>query len=110
MDLHYNRGGAVLNTKDDAVILDDVSQGVALMKSAGTERVKTFQVPQGPDRRGRNVAFQDGTSTIMIGSDHGIVYAFDRCTGEVVDTIRIGVKDWVQSISVRFGPPVEEFC
>ncbi|KAE9397090.1 hypothetical protein BT96DRAFT_795987, partial [Gymnopus androsaceus JB14] len=34
-------GHAVLNTKDDAIILDDVAQGVALMKLAGTERVKT---------------------------------------------------------------------
>ncbi|KAF5344943.1 hypothetical protein D9757_014492 [Collybiopsis confluens] len=91
-------GHAVLNTKDDAVILDDVSQGVALMKLAGTERVKTFEVPH-QERRSRNVAFQDGTSTIIVGSDHGNVYAFDRRTGEVIDTIYIGLKDWVQSIS-----------
>ncbi|KAJ3792473.1 hypothetical protein GGU11DRAFT_693401, partial [Lentinula aff. detonsa] len=38
-------GHAVLNTRDDAIILDDVSEGVALMKLAGTERVKTFEVP-----------------------------------------------------------------
>ncbi|KAF5344646.1 hypothetical protein D9757_015038 [Collybiopsis confluens] len=85
-------GHAVLNMKDD------VSQGVALMKVAGTERVKTFQVPH-RERRSRNVAFQDGTSRIIVGSDHGNVYAFDRQTGEVIDTIYIGLKDWVQSIS-----------
>jgi hypothetical protein len=73
------------------------------MKLAGTERVKTFEVPH-RERRSRNVAFQDGTSTIrVIGSDHGNVYAFDRHTGEIIDKIYIGVKDWVQSISVRFG-------
>ncbi|KAF9062070.1 hypothetical protein BDP27DRAFT_1369114 [Rhodocollybia butyracea] len=82
-------GHAVLNIKEDAVILDDVAEGVALMKLAGIERVKTFEVPH-RERRSRNVAFQDGTSTIIVGSDHGNVYAFDR---------RTGVKDWVQSIS-----------
>ncbi|KAF9067995.1 hypothetical protein BDP27DRAFT_1364521 [Rhodocollybia butyracea] len=75
-------GHAVLNIKEDAVILDDVAEGVALMKLAGIERVKTFEITQ--------CAFQDGTSTIIVGSDHGNVYAFDR---------RTGVKDWVQSIS-----------
>ncbi|KAJ3720854.1 hypothetical protein C8R42DRAFT_567708, partial [Lentinula raphanica] len=34
-------GHAILNTKDDALILDDVSEGVALFKMGGTERVKT---------------------------------------------------------------------
>ncbi|KAJ3836517.1 hypothetical protein F5878DRAFT_541232, partial [Lentinula raphanica] len=93
-------GHAVLNTREDAIILDDVSEGVALFKMAGTERIKTFQVPH-RECRSRNVAFLDGTSTIISGSDHGAVYAFDRRTGEVIDRINIGVKDWVQSISVR---------
>lgn len=100
---HWNRGHAVLNTKDDAIILDDVAQGVALMKLAGTERVKTFEVP-GKQRRSRNVAFQDGTSTIVVGSDHGNIYIFDRRSGEIIDTIHIGARDWVQSISVRLKP------
>ncbi|KAE9384686.1 hypothetical protein BT96DRAFT_841859, partial [Gymnopus androsaceus JB14] len=81
-------GHAVLNTKDDAIILDDVAQGVALMKLAGTERVKTFEVP-GKQRRSRNVAFQDGTSTILVGSDHGNIYIFDRRSGDIIDTIHI---------------------
>ncbi|KAJ3983692.1 hypothetical protein F5890DRAFT_1475174, partial [Lentinula detonsa] len=36
-------GHAVLSTKDDAIILDDVSQGIALYKLSGTERIRTFQ-------------------------------------------------------------------
>ncbi|KAJ3990907.1 hypothetical protein F5050DRAFT_1906032 [Lentinula boryana] len=91
------RGHAVLNTKDDAIILDDVAQGVALFKMAGSERVKTFEVPH-KECRSRNVAFHDGTSTVISGSDHGNVYAFDRRTGDVIDMIYVGVKDWVQSI------------
>ncbi|KAJ3717358.1 hypothetical protein C8R42DRAFT_644612 [Lentinula raphanica] len=91
-------GHAILNTKDDALILDDVSEGVALFKMGGTERVKTFEVPH-RECRSRNVAFLDGTSTIVSGSDHGAIYMFDRRTGEVTDRIHVGIRDWVQSIS-----------
>ena len=73
------------------------------MKLAGTERVKTFEVP-GKQRRSRNVAFQDGTSTIVVGSDHGNIYIFDQCSGKIIDTIHIRTKDWVQSISVHLDP------
>ncbi|KAE9392347.1 hypothetical protein BT96DRAFT_830731 [Gymnopus androsaceus JB14] len=38
-------GHASINMKEDAVILDDVSQGIALYKLLGTERLKTFSVP-----------------------------------------------------------------
>ncbi|THU90380.1 hypothetical protein K435DRAFT_621841, partial [Dendrothele bispora CBS 962.96] len=37
-------GGAAISVRDDAYILDDTSQGVALYKLAGLERVKTFTV------------------------------------------------------------------
>ncbi|KAJ3990762.1 hypothetical protein F5050DRAFT_1816058 [Lentinula boryana] len=91
------RGHTILNMKDDAIIFDDIAQGVALFKMAGSERVKIFEVPH-KERRSRNVAFHDGTSTIISGSDHGNVYAFDRHMGDVIDMIYVGVKDWVQSI------------
>ncbi|KAJ3991056.1 hypothetical protein F5050DRAFT_1716398 [Lentinula boryana] len=92
-------GHAVLSAKDDAIILDNVSQGIALYKLSGTERIRTFQVPHN-ERRSRNVAFHDGTSTIVIGSDHGRVYEFDRRTGQISDIIDIRVRERVQSIAV----------
>lgn len=82
------------------MIIDDVSQGVALYKMSVTDRLKTFHVPC-TQRRGRNVAFHDGGKTIVTGSDHGSVYLFHRRTGEVDDVIDMGIKDWVQSITVR---------
>ena len=48
----------------------------------------------------RSIAFHDGNSAIISGSDHGKVYIFDRRTGAVVDTIDVGIKDWVQSVAV----------
>lgn len=76
-----------------------MSQGIALYKLSGTERLKTFTIPHN-ERRSRNVAFHDGATTVICGSDHGKVYIFDRRTGKINDTIHIGVKEWVQSIAV----------
>lgn len=89
----------MINMKDDAIILDDVTQGVALYKLSSTDRLKTFAVPCN-QYRSRNVAFHEGGRTIVTGSDHGSVYIFDRRTGDISDTIHIGFKDWAQSIAV----------
>ena len=88
-----------MNIHEDAIIVDDISQGVALYKLSVTDRVKTFPVPHS-ERRSRNVAFHDGGSAIISGSDHGRVYIFNRRTGNINDVIHTGFKDWVQSISV----------
>ncbi|KAJ3736779.1 hypothetical protein DFJ43DRAFT_989171, partial [Lentinula guzmanii] len=92
-------GHAVLNVKEDAILLDDVSQGIALYKLSSAERVKTFGVP-GTQCRLRNVAFHDSTTSVVSGSNHGKVYVFDRHTGSINDVINTGVEDWVQSIAV----------
>ena len=81
------------------MIIDDVSQGVGVFKLSTTDQIKTFNVPF-TIRRRRQVAFHDGNSAIVTGSDHGCVYIFNRRTGEVVDIINVGVEDWVQSIAV----------
>lgn len=91
----------MLNVKEDAILLDDVAEGVALYKLSSAERVKTFGVP-GSQFRMRNVAFHDGCSSVISGSDHGCIYVFDRRTGSINDVIHTGVKDWVQSIAVSF--------
>ncbi|KAF8831958.1 hypothetical protein HHX47_DHR1001263 [Lentinula edodes] len=80
------------------MILDDVAQGIALYRLSTSERVRTFPVPSS-QRRSRNVAFHDGGSALVSGSDHGNVYIFDRRTGDILDTINMGVKDWVQSVT-----------
>jgi WD40 repeat protein len=95
-----SRGHAAINVKEDSLIIDDVSQGVAVFKLSTTDRLRTLDVPLAT-RRLRSVAFHDGNSAIISGSDHGTVYVFDRRTGGVIDTINVGIKDWVQSVAVR---------
>ncbi|THU82482.1 hypothetical protein K435DRAFT_574295, partial [Dendrothele bispora CBS 962.96] len=38
-------GHAMVNLRDDAIIIDDVAQGVALYKLSAPDRVKTFNIP-----------------------------------------------------------------
>ncbi|KAF9063921.1 WD40-repeat-containing domain protein [Rhodocollybia butyracea] len=97
-------GHAVLNVKEDAILLDDVSQGVALYKLSGAERVKTFEVPSTQCRM-RDIAFHDGCGSIISGSDHGNVYVFDCRTGSINDVIRTGVKDCIRKSHFCLGDP-----
>ncbi|KAK7041941.1 hypothetical protein VNI00_008923 [Paramarasmius palmivorus] len=90
-------GHAFMCIKDDVLILDDVSLGVALYKISTAARIRTFAVP-GDTRRCRNIAIHDQGTAILSGSDHGVVYVFDRRTGDVKDQIPVG-GDWVQSLS-----------
>ncbi|KAJ3933558.1 MAG: hypothetical protein NXY57DRAFT_867971, partial [Lentinula lateritia] len=43
-------GHAVISIKEDAMILDDVAQGIALYRLSTTERVRTFPVPSSERR------------------------------------------------------------
>ncbi|KAJ4465792.1 hypothetical protein C8J55DRAFT_406554, partial [Lentinula edodes] len=43
-------GHAVINAKEDAMILDDVAQGIALYRLSTSERVRTFPVPSSQRR------------------------------------------------------------
>jgi hypothetical protein len=101
-----SKGHAALNAKEDAIIIDDVSQGPALYKLSTVERVKTFEVPAA-EWRSRNVAFHDSSKAIISSSDHGQVYVFNRCTGDINDILQVGVKDWVQSIAVSLETVLE---
>ncbi|KAJ7080660.1 WD40-repeat-containing domain protein [Mycena belliarum] len=65
-------------------------------------RVKTFEVKNTkPFPRPRQVCFADDCSSIVSGSDHGVVYVFDRRTGHTMDILRVDPNDWVQTVTVR---------
>jgi hypothetical protein len=49
------------------------------------------------------VSFAEDCSVIISGSDHGVIYIFDRRSGDTLDELRIGSSDWVQTVMVREG-------
>ena len=46
----------------------------------------------------RGVVFAEDCRKIVIGSDHGFVYAFDRCSRSIIDRLEMGQGGWVQAV------------
>jgi hypothetical protein len=64
-------------------------------------RVRTYPVATTKTSRCRQISFTQDCSQIVTGSDHGIVYVFDRRSGVVVDELKMDCDTWVQTITVR---------
>lgn len=96
-DLHSGYGAVSL--KDDILLIDDSGQGLAVYRLSTGHRIKTMTVKIESAQIEQNVVVHDQGSAVVIGSDHGCVYVFDRRTGDVRDVLPAGT-DWVQSVAV----------
>jgi hypothetical protein len=47
------------------------------------------------------VIFAEDCRLIVIGSDHGRVYVFDRRSGDIIDELEMSTNSWVQTVTVR---------
>ena len=92
---HYwfrDSGNADLNVKKGVFCIDDPAQGAALYRLQSGVKVKTYPVTVTRSMR--------DCSLIVIGSDHGFVYVFDRQSGNVLDKLEISGGNWFQTITV----------
>ena len=111
VQLHYHHvsiqitvgcsGNAQVNSVRGVFCIDDPAQGAALYRLDSGARVRTYPVAVKKGMRPRQVSFAEDCSTIVSGSDHGVVYIFDRRSGEIVDELEMGQDDWMQTILVR---------
>ncbi|KAJ7500683.1 WD40-repeat-containing domain protein [Mycena galericulata] len=93
-------GAADYNERKKVFCVDDIFQGPALYRADSETRVRTFEVKlTKPCPRPRQVCFADDCSSVVSGSDHGVVYVFDHRTGAVTDTLRVDPNDWVQTVT-----------
>jgi hypothetical protein len=79
--------------------LDDPLQGVGLYRLDSGARIRTYPVAAKKTPRPRQVTFAEDCSVILSGSDHGIVYIFDRRSGHTVDMLKAG-DNRVQAMTV----------
>ncbi|KAJ7023198.1 hypothetical protein C8F04DRAFT_1193660 [Mycena alexandri] len=79
--------------------MDDPSSGTNLYRLEDHTRVKTFLVPVTKQSRLRQVALLEECKFIVSGSDHGIVYVFDRRSGKIIDELRVDAREWVQTVA-----------
>ncbi|KAJ7108031.1 hypothetical protein C8R43DRAFT_1140170 [Mycena crocata] len=96
-------GDAVVNSRKGVFCIDDVFEGPALYRLNDEHRVRTFGVEstKALEVRPRQIRFADEGGMVVSGSDHGIVYVFETRTGEILEKLRIGAPDWIQTITVR---------
>ena len=102
-----SRGSAATDIVRSRYATDDPSQGIALWRLDGG-RLKTYAVKETKGWRPRQVAFADECRAVVSGSDHGIVYVFDRRTGQTLDELSMGSDNWVQTVLVRLLFPFIE--
>ncbi|KAJ7700188.1 WD40-repeat-containing domain protein [Mycena olivaceomarginata] len=92
-------GDIALDVRKGVLIMDEPSLGTNLYRLEDHTRVKTFPVAVTKQKRLRQVDFLEECKFIVSGSDHGIVYVFDRRSGEIVDELRVDPREWVQTIA-----------
>ncbi|KAJ7848213.1 WD40-repeat-containing domain protein [Mycena leptocephala] len=63
------------------------------------KQIKKFPVPVTKQNRPQQVRYGDDSKVIVNGSDHGIVYVYDRRSGEPVGKLSSKGQDWVQTIA-----------
>ncbi|KAJ6529252.1 WD40-repeat-containing domain protein [Mycena capillaripes] len=92
-------GDIALDTRKGVLCMDEPSTGTNLYRLEDHTRVKTFPVAVTKQQRLRQVDFLDECKFIVSGSDHGVVYVFDRRSGDIVDELRVDPHEWVQTVA-----------
>ncbi|KAJ7238889.1 WD40-repeat-containing domain protein [Mycena rebaudengoi] len=106
-------GDVAINIRTNTLCMDDPSSGANLyaLKQNSEDlarkqpmeltRKKTFSIPvTKPAPRVRQVALTDDCKTIVSGSDHGVVYVFDRTHETPAAVLRVKDAEWVQTVAV----------
>ncbi|KAJ7241236.1 hypothetical protein B0H12DRAFT_1237114 [Mycena haematopus] len=93
-------GDVDVHSRKGLFCIDDPHQGVAIYRLDDHRRVKTMEVKRTREHpRPRQVCFSEDGGSVVIGSDHGVVYVFDRWTGETVGELETGDANWVQTVA-----------
>ncbi|KAK0477178.1 hypothetical protein EDD18DRAFT_1114831, partial [Armillaria luteobubalina] len=84
----------------DVICVDDPVEGAAIYKLQDGARVRTFAVPVKKSHRPRQVAFGEDGKVVVSGSDHGVVYVYERRTGLKMNELKVDLEDWVQALAI----------
>lgn len=90
----------MVNARKGVFCIDDPCQGVGLFRLDTGTRIRTFPITVTKSQRPRQVSFAEECSVIVSGSDHGVVYLFNRRSGDMLDELNIGTDEWIQTVTV----------
>ncbi len=97
------------------IVIDNVANGFDIYgleqsaKGSKFKFVRTLEVGKPSKTYAKSVVFANGSQAVIAGSDHGIVYIFDRQSGRVLKKIHPFEKRGVETISVSQWPLVPTF-
>ncbi|KAG2137124.1 uncharacterized protein EDB93DRAFT_1091337, partial [Suillus bovinus] len=94
-------GHATVNQRRGVFVVDNATNGFTLYQLEGDEEpVRTFITPAPSVSVPKQVAFGAEGRLIIGGSDHGLVYVFERKSGKLLESLRHSSTGLVQTIAV----------
>ena len=98
--LTITSGSATVDSKSQLVVIDNVRTGFDLWDLSNDTHLQTFPTGKPTRYLPRKVAFAEGGKTIICGSDHGLVFVFDRQTGAPLDVLQHATGNLSQTVAV----------
>jgi hypothetical protein len=96
-------GNAAVDMERRLCVIDNVNNGFDIYKVDSGNFVRTLVTRDPIKTYPKGVAFANHGQAIVGGSDHGLVYIFERKSGQIITTLKHGKDEGVQTIGVSNG-------
>lgn len=93
-------GNAAVDLQRGLCVVDNVGNGFDLYKLDRGEFIRTFVTKDPWKTYPKGVCFASDLRIVIAGSDHGLVYIFERKSGRCLDTLKHTNEGGVQTITV----------
>jgi WD40 repeat protein len=94
-------GHAAVHHRRNQFVVDNATDGFDLYNIETNSFLRNFPTGIPTKNYPKQVAFGEDAKVVVGGSDHGVVYVFDRKTGNILDVLRHADRGLVQTITVR---------
>ncbi|KAJ7711646.1 WD40-repeat-containing domain protein [Mycena metata] len=94
-------GDIAIDNRKNVLCIDEPSLGTNIYRLDDQACVKTLPVSakKKEQKKTRQVGLLEECKFIVSGSDHGVVYVFNRRSGATVDELRVHPSEYVQTIA-----------
>ena len=93
-------GHAAINHRRNQFVVDNATNGFDLYNLGTGSFIRSFPTGIPKKRYPKQVEFGEDYRVVVEGSDHGLIYVFDRKTGNILDVLRHADEGLVQTIIV----------
>lgn len=98
--IRFCRGCATVSAKKELVIIDNATNGFTLYPLDSGNAIRTFFTDPPSVPVPKQVSFGEESRVVIGGSDSGVVYVFERRSGQLLEKIAHAATGLVQTISV----------